>query len=297
MPALPRSHRVTLGTGLDYHVLEWGGEDAAREHSVLLVHGFLDLAWGWQAVAEAGLAERFHLVAPDLRGHGDSDRVGAGGYYHFFDYVADISEVVARFARRRLSLVGHSMGGNIASHYAGSAPDAVARLALLEGIGPPESSETMPERTARWLLEWPQARLRNNTAYADLEQAAARLRRNDPLLSPELATVLARHGTAPAPGGGVQFKHDPLHLSRGPFPFSVARAREFWQRIRCPVLFIDGDRSEWRLPAEEVARRRACFCAARVSSATIAGAGHMMQRHQPGELARLLIEFLEGSGY
>ena len=81
----PESRSLRLSTGLDYHLLEWGRENAALDHTVVLVHGFLDLCWGWQDTVEAGLAGRFHVVAPDMRGHGDSDRVGAGGYYHFID--------------------------------------------------------------------------------------------------------------------------------------------------------------------------------------------------------------------
>src|SRR5262245_26616302 len=135
----PISRRIPLATGLTCHVLEWGGADAALDHTVVLLHGFLDLAWTWVPTVEAGLAGRFHVVAPDVRGHGDSDRVGPGGYYHFIDYLADLDALVRTLGRRRLSLVGHSMGGSIASYYAGVYPDRVHRLALLEGLGPPET--------------------------------------------------------------------------------------------------------------------------------------------------------------
>src|SRR5262249_10524326 len=82
--------RLRRGTGLHYNVVEW---DAPGDHTVLLVHGFLDFAYGFAPLVEAGLEGRFHLVAPDLRGHGDSDRVGAGGYYHFADYIADLHDL------------------------------------------------------------------------------------------------------------------------------------------------------------------------------------------------------------
>jgi len=55
----------------------------------VLVHGFLDLGYTWHEVA-ATLATRAHVIAPDLRGHGDSDWLGAGGYYHFFDYIPEL---------------------------------------------------------------------------------------------------------------------------------------------------------------------------------------------------------------
>src|SRR5262249_1417104 len=101
----PHESFVPLRTGLRYHLLEWGAEHAASAHTVLLVHGFLDFAWGWNDVATRLAAAGLHVVAPDMRGHGDSERVGAGGYYHFMDYVADLAEVVRLSARTTLSLV------------------------------------------------------------------------------------------------------------------------------------------------------------------------------------------------
>ena len=110
----PTSRMVPLGTGLRYHVLEWGVDDVSLQHTVVLLHGFLDMAWGWMRTVRARLAGRFHVIAPDLRGHGDSDRVGAGGYYHFIDYLADLHELIDKLGRTKVSLVGHSMGGSIA---------------------------------------------------------------------------------------------------------------------------------------------------------------------------------------
>src|SRR5690606_3653321 len=95
----PVSRSLQLGTGLRYHVLEWGGDRPDLDHTVVLLHGFLDLAWSWEPTVRAGLAGRFHIVAPDLRGHGDTDWVGPGGTYHFLDYMADVEEIVGALGR------------------------------------------------------------------------------------------------------------------------------------------------------------------------------------------------------
>src|SRR5690242_11085102 len=87
---MPASRKLPLATGLSYHLLEWGEGD----HTVVLIHGFLDNAWGWQPMVDAGLAAGLHVVAPDMRGHGDSDWIGPGGYYHFADYLADLHELI-----------------------------------------------------------------------------------------------------------------------------------------------------------------------------------------------------------
>ncbi len=210
----PISRRVRVETGIDLGVLEWG--DVSRGHTVLLIHGFLDLAWGFAPLVEAGLEDHFHVVAADMRGHGDSDRIGAGGYYYFMDYIADVASLVDIIAPKRLSIVGHSMGGSVAAYYTGAFPDRVSRLALLEGLGPPEDSGPLPERTANWIQAWRRARRESPRAYSSIAEAADRLQKHDALLSRELALFFAEHGTRELPGGRRQFRHDPLHVTRGP---------------------------------------------------------------------------------
>jgi pimeloyl-ACP methyl ester carboxylesterase len=281
---------IRLATGLDYHLLEWGTPSTDSGLTVLLLHGFLDLARGWQDLVEAGL-DRFHVIAPDLRGHGDSGWIGAGGYYHFADYLADVDDLLRGVARApRLAIVGHSMGGSIASMYTGSFPDRVDHLALLEGMGPPEMIDLGPERIVGWLAAWQRVRDRPQRTYGSVAEAAARLREHDALLEPALAERLARWGTRPGPDGRLRFKHDPLHATMGPYAFRVEAAQRFWRNIRCPVLLVEGAESTFRHGEEEAARRRACL--ANATQVTLPGAGHMMQRHQPRALAAELVDFL-----
>jgi pimeloyl-ACP methyl ester carboxylesterase len=282
-----RSQRVPLSTGLTHHVLEWG-HDEPHDHTVLLLHGFLDVAWSWRPTVEAGLSGRFHVVAPELRGHGDSDRVGAGGYYYFADYLTDVHALVKQLAREKLSIVGHSMGGSVASYYTGSFPSRVRKLALLEGLGMPQQTPTGPERVVAWINGWERIRATPPRTYASVEEAAARLREHDRLLDAELALELAQRGTVEDADGRRRFKHDPLHATTGPYGYQLDAAQRFWRAITCPVLLIDGAESEYRLADSD--ERVKCF--AQVQKQTLAGAGHMMQRHQPAALAELLVDFL-----
>jgi pimeloyl-ACP methyl ester carboxylesterase len=284
----PVSRRVRLDTGIELGVLEWGNPNA--EHTVVLVHGFLDMAWGWAPTVEAGLAPAFHVVAADMRGHGDSDRVGAGGYYHFMDYVADLASLCAEVRRERLSVVGHSMGGSVASYYAGTYPDRVHRLALLEGMGPPEDSTPLPERMATWIAASARMRRESPQAYADVAEAAARLMSYDPLLQRERALYFAERATRVLPDGRRQFKHDPLHLTRGPYPYRLDVAESFWRAVTCPVLYVEGGKSSFRAFGDELERRLACFRDLRRH--TLDDVGHMMQRHDPEALGRVLADFL-----
>lgn len=287
----PRSRRISLSTGLSYHVLEWDPADPGCEHTVVLLHGFLDFAWGFEGLVNAGLFGRYHLVAPDLRGHGDSDRVGPGGYYHFMDYVADVQDLIAQVGRTRVSLVCHSMGGSVGAYYTGAFPERVHRLALLEGLGPPEHDvDETASRVATWVAAWRRVAGQKPRPVADLQTAAARMRSHDPQCDEALALRLAEMGTVALPDGRRVFKHDPLHVTPGPYPYTLAMAASFWRRISCPVLVVEAEHSQFRFPKEERDKRLGHF--KDVREALLADAGHMMQRHRPTELAALLTDFL-----
>jgi pimeloyl-ACP methyl ester carboxylesterase len=279
------SSRAVVANGLRHHVLEW---DGGGRSTLLCLHGFLDLAWAFHQVAPELARAGHHVVAPDLRGHGETERVGAGGYYHFMDYVLDVADLVDALARDRLALVGHSMGGSIAAYFAGAFPDRVWRAVILEslrlGDTPPRA---LPGRVAEWVGGVRRARARAGRVYESVEAAAHRIRQHDPLCPEAEARFLAERGTRPVPGG-VAFAHDPLHLTRGPYPFRLDQARAFWAAVRCPVLLVDG--SESHPPPEDMPSRLAAFQDAR--HVVICGAGHMMMRHRPLEVASAVADFL-----
>ncbi len=252
----------------------------------MLVHGFTDLGAGWCEVAPR-LAEHGHVIAPDLRGHGDSEWIGAGGYYHFMDYVADLDDVIRQLANPRVVLVGHSMGGSVCGYYAGIRPERLAALVLVEGLGPPDlMGGEGPTRTAGWIDGWRAAREKPAKVMASLDEAVRRLRRHDDRLAEPLAQKLAELGTRAVPGG-YQWKHDPLHGTFGPYAYRLETARRYWERVTCPVLAIDGAQSKLNLPDAERASRRASF--ANIRHLVIDGAGHAVQRHQPAALATAIV--------
>jgi pimeloyl-ACP methyl ester carboxylesterase len=277
------ARKLPLATGLTYSVLEW---DGPGDLTFVLVHGFSDLGHMWHPVAEQ-LAQHGHVIAPDLRGHGDSDWVGPGGYYYFMDYVADLDDVIHQLARRRVILVGHSMGGSVCSYYTGTRPERPAGLMLLEGLGPPDMADADgPLRTATWIDAWRTARAKVRP-MATLDDAVRRLKKHDDRLDDALARRLAELGTRPV-DGGLAWKHDPLHTTFGPFAFRLQVAIKYWQRITCPVTIVDGADSRLTLPAPERERRRAYFANHR--HVVVAGAGHAIPRHQPARVAELILE-------
>jgi pimeloyl-ACP methyl ester carboxylesterase len=280
------AHRAVVANDLRHHLLEW---DGGGRTTVLCLHGFLDHSWGFAPLgprlAEAG----YHVVAPDLRGHGDSGRVGAGGYYHFMDYLPDVADLVDLVARERLALVGHSMGGAVALLYAGVFPERADRVVAMEGIHVQERrDESLPRRAGDWIQGVRRARLRGPRVFPTIEACAERIRRFDPRCPRDVALFLAERGTSPVPGGRA-FKHDPVHVTRGPYPFRLEQWKQYWAAIRCPVLLLEGERTEMP-PPPDMDERAAAF--RDVRRQVVAGAGHMMLRHRPDEVARQVLAFL-----
>jgi pimeloyl-ACP methyl ester carboxylesterase len=272
---------------LRHHLTVWDGGGST---TVLLLHGWLDHGRTWDFFVDALPASvDWHLVAPDWRGHGRSERVGPGGYYHFADYVRDLHVLAGQVRRERLYVVAHSMGAGVAALWLGAVPDAARRLVLVEGLGPPPvDADEVPLRMARWLDETaPFDADRFEKPMADVEHAARRLLRADPRLTPERAAHLARHGTVPGPDGTVRWAYDPLHRTRSPMPMLSSVSGAFWRRLRIPMLYVGGADSPYNHP-DLTARLDA---SPHVRRKLLPGAGHMVQHHDPVTLAAEVVAF------
>jgi pimeloyl-ACP methyl ester carboxylesterase len=277
--------------GLPIHCLEWGDPDG---EPLVLVHGYLDLAQSWRAFVAA--LEKMQkrtpwIIAPDCRGHGDSGWIGAGGYYHFPDYVYDLDCVIRAFGAASFKLVGHSMGGTISLLYAGAFPQRLTKLVLIEGIGPMGMSfSDAPPRMEKWITEVRERGRHHFRQYTSVEAGAAQLRQTNPRLSETHALKLARAAMKQNDRGKWLWKFDPLHRTAAPQPFYTAQALEFLRRIACPVLIVDGQLSR---QSQRIDKQERYDAIAKHQRVTIEGAGHMVHQDQPVELARVVATFLE----
>jgi pimeloyl-ACP methyl ester carboxylesterase len=277
--------------GLRYHVRRWPREGAPR---MFLLHGWMDVSASFQFLADA-LRGDWDVYAPDWRGYGLT-QWGKSDSYWFPDYIADLDRILERFdAQNPVNLVGHSLGGNVATMYAGIRPQRVAKLVNLEGFGlAPTRSEQAPKRYARWLDELHEPpRLR---AYKDFAELAERLRKNNPRLTSERAEFLAPHWGRDAGKEGVLLRGDPAHKIVNPVLYRYEEVRACWQQVRAPVLWVDAAQSDTlkRLGLNEAqhAERRAAF--PDLQYKTIEEAGHMLHHDQPEAVARLLEAFFAG---
>jgi pimeloyl-ACP methyl ester carboxylesterase len=256
--------------------------------TVVLVHGFMDAGATWELVAPVLARGGHDVVAPDLRGFGQSDFVGPGGYYHFPDYVADLAELVDALAPRRLALVGHSMGGTVAALYAGAHPERVERLALLEGMGPMAADPaTSVERMQAWLRTLREVS-RVPKPLTSLQEAVERLSLHHPRVPREVIEARAKLLTRADEAGRLVWAYDPLHRTTAPTPFQVDSFKDFLRRISCPTLVVGGGSAGWH-PADEEER---IACLSEVIRFELPHAGHMMHWTEPGALAERLATFL-----
>ena len=278
--------------GLRLHVRHWGRVGAPK---LFMAHGWMDMSASFQFVVDALEGDR-HVIAPDWRGFGLSERSG-GDTYWFPDYFADLDAILDHYSPDEpVDLLGHSMGGNVVSVYAGVRPARVKRLINLEGFGLPATRpEQAPGRYAGWLdeIKSPPAM----RTYASLDEVAARLQKTNPRLPDDRAAFLAEHWSAPDAGGRYAILGDPAHKMRGPLLYQADEVLACWRRIAAPVLWVEAEHTDmwrWMGPKEtaraEVDRRLAQI--ADVTPRMMPDAGHMLHHDQPALLARMIDGFL-----
>jgi pimeloyl-ACP methyl ester carboxylesterase len=286
----PRHHLVD-SQGLAIHYLEWGEPSGIP---LVLVHGFLDQAHSWKfltAELEKRARQPLRIIAPDCRGHGESGWVGAGGYYHFPDYVFDLDCVIQSLGVKQCRLIGHSMGGTIAFIYSGSFPERVDKLVLIEGVGPVGMDfSDAPPRMKSWITEVRERGRHHFREYTSIAAGAGQLQQTNPRLTREQALDLAQAGMKQNDKGKWIWKFDPLHRTAAPQPFYTAQAIEFFRRIQCPVLIVDGSESRQTRRTDKQERYDAIANHHRV---TIDHAGHMVHQDNPVKLAEAIATFLD----
>lgn len=269
---------------------------------MILIHGMRDHALSLIPIAKE-FAGEFRVILPDLRGHGDSDNSGS---YAMMQFVADLRSLVEEMEITHPLIVGHSLGGHIASRYASIYSEEVRGLVLLDGMGPPRSGDSKNEKDRQDARESIRSLMMLSSELGSMpssEEALLRLKRNNPLLGNEAARIIVEYGVEPHPEGGVRWKWDP-RVNMVWNTFSHDESEEEWRFIKCPVLIVTGDRAldywaqrrpelgeQQKLHDDEIERRRQLFADAH--SVTLANAGHMLHYDQPDDLNQVLRGFVD----
>ncbi|MGZ6143509.1 MAG: alpha/beta fold hydrolase [Myxococcales bacterium] len=268
----------------DVHGLKLHALDRGEGRPTLLLHGWLDHAHSFDLLAPL-LPGR--TVALDFRGHGDSQWVGAGGFYHFIEYIADLDEVAEQLSPDRpLRIVGHSMGAAAGLVYAAARPGRVEHLTLIDAVPLSISTQEIPARLTSYLedLRKTPRRRRRVESVAD---AAERLRRNNSSLTPKAALVLAEGGISPDPEQDevLAWKWDPLLRAHSPLPITEDAVQLIAAQVACPILAIRGEHG--MLPPEPELRAR--FPLLKMTVRTIPGTGHHLHLEAPEQVAATIL--------
>jgi pimeloyl-ACP methyl ester carboxylesterase len=283
----PESRRVRGAHALTLHLLEWSREGVP----LVLLHGFGNDAHIWDDFAPS-VAPHYRVVALDHRGHGDSDWDPERRYDHDA-MLADLEHATAELGIDRLVLVGHSLGGRIATLFAGRHPERMAGLVVVD-VG--------PEVDARGRL-----RIRMDVeaspapVYASVADYARDLSLAYPAARPEALAHMARHGLRRRDDGRYELKMDPA--LRGAFSTTEtpaqaeAREREMehqlWSalaKIPCPTLVVRGAASDILSP--DVADRMVEEVLPKGRLAVVARAGHSVMTDNPDGFREAVCAFV-----
>lgn len=267
--------------GMPFAVMEWGTRTG---RPIVLLHGYLDSAVAWSDVVSRLAGWRLAL---DHRGHGRSAHT-APGHGHFFpEYLADLDALLAQLPGP-VDLVGHSMGGTIATMYASVRPEAVRRVVSVDGLGLRDGLDETRGRLLAFLDG--QRSPPDHRAFASVDEVAERLRRRTPALSESLAMRMALHTTRATPEG-VEWRFDPRHRLRGALPYRQDQHLMLLRELRCPVLSVRPEHSPFA--DEDVRRLEAAIPDLRVVQ--VPGAGHMVHLEQGALVGDVIAAFLDAS--
>ncbi|MFC0204808.1 alpha/beta fold hydrolase [Novosphingobium soli] len=272
----PTSNRF-VSQRLRLNYVDWGNPDAPP---LILQHGGRDHCRSWDWVAEE-LRHDWHVICPDLRGHGDSEW-SPEGHYGMDAFVYDFAQLVHTLGKEQVTIIAHSLGGNIATRYTGLYPERVARFVNIEGLGPPPAMRREQEaqgagpRLRQWIEDKRKAAGRNVRNYPTLRDAYQRMKEENSFLTDEQARHLTIHGASRNEDGTWSWKFDNYLNVWSASDLPTDQVTALWEAITCPMLLLWGKNSFASSPSGD--GRLAHFPSARLIEYD--DAGHWLHHDQ-----------------
>ena len=268
--------------GLKICLCTWGPEEGPL---VVCLHGILEQGAAWSEVAIRLAQKGYRVIAPDLRGHGRSDRVGKGGSYNLIDFLGDIDAIVEILAGKAFILVGHSLGSVLGAIFATIRPQRIKNIVLVETILPSLNEDEDPTDSLTNQLN-SMAAPPEHPVFPDVKTAAERLRKATPAISPSLAMLLAERITEPCEGG-VRWRWEPLLRTRAGISLNgIGRSRylKLLKKIKVPITLVYGDKSNFNRIEDLNKQHEAMPNATKV----VVSGGHNLPLEAPSALAKII---------
>lgn len=269
----PYQDKFITVNGLRLHYLDWGGEG---KQPFIMLHGIGRIAHSFDHVAPH-FSKDYHVIALDMRGHGDSQWSPEGAYL-VEDYARDLAAFIELLNLRDVILLGNSTGGRVVQFYAGTHPERMAKL-IVEDVGPERTNEIASGFARRVQQE--------EQGWASEDELVASLMRGGGKTSEELQRNYAHFGSKRREDGRIVWKRDP-NLVQGFVP------TELWAqvlKIKCPTIYILGGASTI-VPPETQQKLRDNLPAVQI--VTMPKLGHYPHQEAPEDYIRTVQGFLAG---
>jgi pimeloyl-ACP methyl ester carboxylesterase len=281
---------TALVNGKRLALYRWG---SPRKPPLVLLHGWMDSAACFDLMAEK-LSRTHHVVGIDLHGFGRSSHTPLRTGYHFHALMADVHAVITQVLKaKRVVLVGHSMGGNIALYFAGMFPELVLRLVSIEGWGLPDGDLSKSvEKFREWVLathDAPKPR-----TYKTLGDYLERLAKSAPRATAATLEKQSRHLVRKTKGG-YRLRADAAHFLPEPDVYSAADFERFARLITIPTFLIYGGETLYAW-GHELLKKTQKLIPGYDCTAVIEGAGHMMHYEAPEILGETIAAWLATRG-
>jgi esterase len=271
-PPVP-ADRFVVVNGLRLHYLDWGNADRPP---LVMIHGIGRVAHTFDHIVPA-FGAQYHVLAIDMRGHGDSAWDPAANYL-VEDHVKDLEAFVSALRLQHVTLWGNSTGGRVVQVYAGLHPDNTAAL-IVEDVGP-ERPKTISDGFARQVQ-------RDAKGWASQEELFAQLKTENPGVSEDQLRTYARFASKRTDDGRWIWKRDP-NLAKG---FVETELWQYVRKITSPTIYILGGRSTI-VPADTQEQLKKTI--AGVQIVTMPGLGHYPSQEQPEAFTQIAKTFLAG---
>jgi esterase len=267
----PKDRFATVN-GLRIHFLDWGTEG---KQPLILLHGIGRVARTFDHLA-GHFSSNYHVIAVDMRGHGDSAWDPKGAYL-VEDYVKDIEALASQLQLRNIVIWGNSTGGRVAQVFAGLHPELVAGV-ISEDVGPERPREIAESGTNRMKQE-------DERGWASEEELLGQLKASNARTAEEVLNAYVRYGSKRRPDGRVIWKRDP-NIANGFVPTELWR---FVREIKSPIIYILGGRSTI-VPAATQQQLRETL--PQVQIVTMPGLGHYPSEENAKDYLAIVDKFL-----